>query len=452
MNIKTDGFLNLTSNYYDELKRLKERALSFSGVHQAALGRSAVQDAVAAITKPSALALGLSMDDEVRRYQEQALRLSGVHQAALGSSAVQDAVATMTKSSASALSLSMSDEIRRYQEQALKLSGVHQAALRNSTVQEAVAAITQPSASTLGLSMNDEIRRFQEQALSLSRERQAVLGSSALQNEIEALTRSSVSRAALAFSANDEIRRIMKQASSLSGIEQSVLEGSAFQKIKEMFEASARPSLTLKNLLDGSLTRQRWSTKSQIKDIQNILSNMDQYLQEVELPYLDKSEQHRVAKNLEENFSVLKNDKHNKAERPLLTVRQDQWLTILSVILGILSLLQNFQEGPSVGIINKLNAGKTLVSPAKELFILSMQLVAQGLISIEVNFEVRERRANVRSEPRHGSTVEGFLLPYSEVKGLDQKGKWVLVKYYDVLSQEHRQGWVLKKYLERVFI
>lgn len=68
----------------------------------------------------------------------------------------------------------------------------------------------------------------------------------------------------------------------------------------------------------------------------------------------------------------------------------------------------------------------------------------------EERFVVRERPATVRSNPEHGSAVEGKLMPNEVVRAIDKEGKWVEVEYYHWLREEYRTEWVLKKHLERV--
>lgn len=68
----------------------------------------------------------------------------------------------------------------------------------------------------------------------------------------------------------------------------------------------------------------------------------------------------------------------------------------------------------------------------------------------EERFVVRDRVAIVRSQPEHGSAVQGKLLPREVVRPISERGKWIEVEYYHWLYQEHRTGWALKKYFQRV--
>jgi uncharacterized protein YgiM (DUF1202 family) len=84
------------------------------------------------------------------------------------------------------------------------------------------------------------------------------------------------------------------------------------------------------------------------------------------------------------------------------------------------------------------------------LTVLIGQALAKAAIQSEERFVVRERPATVRTEPEHGSPVQGKLLPNEVVRALERKGRWVEIEYYHWLHEEYRTGWVLKHYLERV--
>lgn len=68
----------------------------------------------------------------------------------------------------------------------------------------------------------------------------------------------------------------------------------------------------------------------------------------------------------------------------------------------------------------------------------------------EQRFVVLDRVAVVRSKPKHGSAVEGKLLPREMVRPISESGKWIEIEYYHWLRKEHQTGWALKKYFQRV--
>jgi hypothetical protein len=67
----------------------------------------------------------------------------------------------------------------------------------------------------------------------------------------------------------------------------------------------------------------------------------------------------------------------------------------------------------------------------------------------DVNYVV-ERIATLRREPQAGSKKLATIYPNQVVALIDADGKWIRVRYEDLVAEEEREGWVLKKYLRRV--
>lgn len=130
--------------------------------------------------------------------------------------------------------------------------------------------------------------------------------------------------------------------------------------------------------------------------------------------------------------------------------------TLLNLILALLIVI--FQENSSgewqQQTDKKLEIQNVmLVAQAKRFEVLSI-LVEKALVQEAKRagelFVVLERVAVVRSEPRHGTTVVGKLLPREVVKPTAEQGKWIQFEYYHWLAEEYQTGWALKKQFKRV--
>lgn len=92
--------------------------------------------------------------------------------------------------------------------------------------------------------------------------------------------------------------------------------------------------------------------------------------------------------------------------------------------------------------------GKHLMKQFQPILEQVMSKVAQQTPLPE--FVVKERVAFVRRSPENGSTAIAEIFPNQCVTMLDEKGKWIMIEYYDWLHQEFHTGWALKKYFARV--
>lgn len=143
-------------------------------------------------------------------------------------------------------------------------------------------------------------------------------------------------------------------------------------------------------------------------------------------------------------------------EKGILSRKQSDAVALLSLLLSILFFI--YQESSNQHDLVKTEAFQTQTTDTlqiqsqqiQNLTVLIGQALAKAAIQSEERFVVRERPATVRTEPEHGSPVQGKLLPNEVVRALERKGRWVEIEYYHWLHEEYRTGWVLKHYLERV--
>ncbi len=138
-------------------------------------------------------------------------------------------------------------------------------------------------------------------------------------------------------------------------------------------------------------------------------------------------------------------------------------LALLGFILAVLvPLYQEFSSSQWQAATDKTLAAQTQAIAAqgdalegqRKMIEALTKLVEKALVQEakrqEERFVVLDRVAVVRSEPEHGSAVEGKLLPREVVRPISESGKWIEFEYYHWLHKEHRTGWALKKYFQRV--
>jgi Bacterial SH3 domain len=131
-------------------------------------------------------------------------------------------------------------------------------------------------------------------------------------------------------------------------------------------------------------------------------------------------------------------------------------MALLSFILAV--LVPIYQELSSAkwqaSVDKRLEAQADALEGQRKMIESLSRLLEKALVQEakrqEDRFVVRDRVAEVRSKPEHGSTVVGKLFPQEVVRPVSEDGKWIEVEYYHWLHQEYRTGWVLKKYLQRV--
>lgn len=143
-------------------------------------------------------------------------------------------------------------------------------------------------------------------------------------------------------------------------------------------------------------------------------------------------------------------------EKRLLTPMQQDLMTLLSFIVGVLFFI--YQEYSSnqwqASVDSKLDAHTlAFAQQAKKLESLSLLLelaLAKEARIVDTRFVTLERGAIVYKRSESGAPKKGRLLPREVVTLVSEDGKWIEVRYYDWSSREYATGWVLKKYFARV--
>ena len=139
-----------------------------------------------------------------------------------------------------------------------------------------------------------------------------------------------------------------------------------------------------------------------------------------------------------------------------LSRKSMELMALLSFILAFLvPIYQEISSARSQATTDhKLESQADALEGQKKMIEALTKLVEKALVQEanrqEVRFVVRDRVAEVRSKPEHGSAVVGKLLPQEVVRPISEGGKWIEFEYYHWLHQEYRTGWALKKYFQRV--
>lgn len=237
---------------------------------------------------------------------------------------------------------------------------------------------------------------------------------------------------------------------------------------KKLLEGLGVGSSIQSYLKDFEHINKQWKVPNEVLGIVGSFKELQDQLGKVALPTIDWGSAAALAKALgpegiQEQLAMLGIEPdgsiHEYAEQPekgLLSRKQADAIALVSLLLGILFFL--YQEISSQQDKAKTEAFQARATTAlqvqtqqiQNLTVLIEKALVQAAQAPEERFVVREGIATVRSEPEHGSSVQGKLMPNEVVRAIDKCGKWVEVEYYHWLREEYRTGWVLKKYLERV--
>ena len=145
------------------------------------------------------------------------------------------------------------------------------------------------------------------------------------------------------------------------------------------------------------------------------------------------------------------------SENPRSGIRTANWMNearlfnLLMLLLTLFAVYQNdLQQTKSDALQAQLLTNlQVQTQQIQSLMVLIDRALVQTSERSEDRLMVRDRVATVRSQPSHGSAVEGKLLPKEQVRVIAQDSKWVEIEYYHWLHKEYRTGWILKKYLKR---
>lgn len=292
--------------------------------------------------------------------------------------------------------------------------------------------------------------------------RKSVLGDTATQQLIKELTDGSSMRS--------QMKAIADQALGIGSVAKMLAQQAEDSRAqtKKLFENLGVGSSIQSYLKDFEHINKQWKVPNEVLGIVGSFKELQDQLGKVALPTIDWGSAAALAialgpEGIQEQLALLgiepdgsMHENTEKPERGLLSRKQSDALAMLSLLLGILFFI--YQEISSQQDKAKTEAFQTQTTATLQVQTQQIQsltvLIEKALVEAaqapEERFVVRERPATVRSEPEHGSAVEGKLLPNEVVRAIDKDGKWVEVEYYHWLREEYRTGWILKKYLERV--
>lgn len=286
---------------------------------------------------------------------------------------------------------------------------------------------------------------------------------------------------------SEVLERTFESVSRMRATHQAMFGGSAMQRViddftelREMQQAAvgAFPKSdtllqAMESMLDGGVNSQFRAlekisqdlmNRAQVSGVQSLILDIERRLGEINLPAIDAAEVELVAEELKKEklqkpstrgFRDLRQDfnyeydyRYYSSKKRLSWIEALRFLfELIGAIYCVLEMYDRFninnQEQPSY--LEQENSKK--IEEIKQLL---EELVFINVVELDTHFHVRERVANVRSKPKHGSTIESVLMPNDRIKLIRKKSKWVEVEYHDKATQETYSGWVLKKYLERV--
>lgn len=292
--------------------------------------------------------------------------------------------------------------------------------------------------------------------------RKSVLGDTATQQFIKEIT--------VGSSLGNHLKEINEQALGIGSVAKMLAQQAEDSRAqsKKLFENMGVGSSIQSYLKDFEHINKQWKVPNEVLGILGSFKELQDQFGKVTLPTIDWGSAAALARALgpegiQEQLALLgiepDGSMHEHAEKPergLLSRKQSDALAMLSLLLGILFFI--YQEISSQQDKAKQEAFQTQTTATlqvqtqqiQNLTVLIEKALVQAAQAPEERFVVRERPATVRSNPEHGSVVEGKLMPNEVVRAIDKDGKWVEVEYYHWLREEYRTGWVLKKYLERV--
>ena len=314
----------------------------------------------------------------------------------------------------------------------------------------------------------DKYRSAQEESFRkmlepLASIRISLLGDTALQRMIDEFSKP--------VAATDHFKKLTDQLQGPSAYRHSLhlgIESSVDQARKLFSEASVAIGLqqVLKSFEEAN---KHWAVPSALLESMSPLKAWQEQTGKLSLPVMDWGSAATLAKllgreGIESQLAALginpdgsiNTNFAGQEEGIGLSRKTMELMALLSFIFAI--LVPIYQEISSAqwqaSVDKKLEAQADALHGQRKLIVSLAKLVEKALVQEakrqEVRFVVRDRVAEVRAKPEHGSTVVGKLLPQEVVRPVSEDGKWIEFEYYHWLHQEYRTGWALKKYFHRV--
>jgi len=291
--------------------------------------------------------------------------------------------------------------------------------------------------------------------------RKSVLGDTATQQLIKELT--------IGSTLENHMKEIQQTLGIGSVAKMLAQQAEASQaQTKKLFEDLAVGNTIQRYLKAYENINKQWKVPNEVLGIVGSFKELQDQLGKVALPTIDWGSAAALAKALgssgiQEQLALLgikpDGSMHEHAELPergLLSRKQSDAIALVSLLLTILYSL--YQEISSQQDNARMEAFQTQTNATlqvqtqqiQSLTVLIEKALIQAAQASQERFVIRERTATVRAKPKHGSSVQGKLMPNEVVRVIGKDGKWMEVEYYHWLQEEYRTGWILNKYLERV--
>lgn len=146
--------------------------------------------------------------------------------------------------------------------------------------------------------------------------------------------------------------------------------------------------------------------------------------------------------------------RHGDAPIEIVGISLWNWLSILSVLLGI--LVPIWQKMDSDATEARLTAEIRDAHERNSERVEALVRVVESMVkrsnatAAKRVLVARSRVAFVRRAGKSGSAVLAEVFPNQVVELVSDDGKWIQVRYFDWMAHEEKVGWVLKKYFTRV--
>lgn len=315
-----------------------------------------------------------------------------------------------------------------------------------------------------------ELQKIQDESIRkmldpLAHIRSSLLVDTATQRMLDEISKPAV--------ASGQLAKLINQATTGSGsfikAIHSSLNSSAIDNAKKMLTETSVSSGLQQIMKSFEEADKRWSVPSLLLESMAPLKALQEQMGRLSFPVIDLTSAAALAnllgsEGIKSQLAALGinpdgsiNTSFADHEEGIgLSRKTMELMALLSFILAFLvPIYQEYSSAQSQASTDqKFEVQAYALEGQKKMIEALTTLVEKALIQEakrkEERFVVRDRVAEVRSTPAHGSSVIGKLLPQEVVRPISENGKWVEVEYYHWLHQEYRTGWALKKYFQRV--
>lgn len=338
----------------------------------------------------------------------------------------------------------------------------------NSLAEQIKKLVSQDSAAVHMAKQMYDAQKAQEESIRkmlapLANIRSSLLGDSSLQRMIDEFSKP--------VTATDHFTKLMGQVAGPGAYLRSLNLG-AYSSIEHARKMLAETSVStgLQQVMKSfEETNKHWTVPSALLESLSPLRVWQEQAGKLSLPVMDWASAAALSKllgrdGIESQLAALGINSDGSLNADFVTGEEGigisrktmELMALLSFIFAI--LVPIYQELSSAqwqaSVDKKLEAQADALEGQRKMIESLSKLVEKALVQEakrqEVRFVVRDRVAEVRAKPQHGSTVVGKLLPQEVVRPVSEDGKWIEFEYYHWLHQEYRTGWALKKYFQRV--